>query len=278
MKKKKIYLKKKLYEDGYCVVENFLSKLYCDQLIKNIEKIYSKKIKNKFDIEEGSNEGQIAIRDLVLRDPKTFLKIIDKNLIMKVLDEVFNDKFILENIMASNSINVKNKYSRTVHIDSHLPCVHPKHTSDVVVLFCLDDFTKYNGATKVWPKSHLSGKRIHHETRFLKNKINNFKYIEAKRGSIVFFLGQTWHMIGRNVNSKRRWGILNHYKRWWIKPSTDFTKCGSKIFKLLNRKQRQLFGFTSIPPRFNLKSQIKNLKTLRKFSKLPKDYLKVIQY
>ena len=92
MQKKVIYIKKKLYENGYCIVENFLSKLYCDQLIKKIEKIYSKKIKNKFNIEEsyrvtdgGLRKGQIIIRDLVLRDPKTFLKIIDKNLIMKVL-------------------------------------------------------------------------------------------------------------------------------------------------------------------------------------------------
>ena len=78
MQKKVIYIKKKLYENGYCIVENFLSKLYCDQLIKKIEKIYSKKIKNKYDIDEGSNKGQIIIRDLVLRDPKAFLKIIDK--------------------------------------------------------------------------------------------------------------------------------------------------------------------------------------------------------
>ena len=65
--------------------------------------------------------GQEIIRDLVLRDPKTYLKLIDNKKIIKVLDSIFKDSFILENIMASNSVNVKKKYKRLVHIDSHLP-------------------------------------------------------------------------------------------------------------------------------------------------------------
>ena len=280
MKKKINHISKQLYKNGYCIVNNFLPETYCDYLIKKVEELYKKKINKKFDIDEDSEKGQAIVRELVLREPKIFLKLIDKKLIMGVLTSIFKDKFILENIMASNSVNVKKNYSRIIHIDSHLPTSNPKNTSDIVVLFCLDDFNKYNGATKVWPGSHLSDKRIHHEKHFLtKKNVKNFKYVEAKKGSIVFFLGQTRHMIGRNVNSKSRWGILNHYKRWWIKPSTDFTKCGSKIFKLLNNNQKELFGFTSISPRFNLKTQTKkHPKTLRKTSKVAKAYFKAIQY
>ena len=42
--------------------------------------------------------------------------------------------------------------------------------------------------------------------------LNNFKYVKAKKGSLIFFLGQTWHQIGQNINGKKRWGILCHYK------------------------------------------------------------------
>ena len=277
MKKKVNFISKKLFKNGYCIVDNFLSKSNCEKLKKKINYLNKNKV---LDINnKDAKNGQVILRDLVLRDPRSFLNLIDKKLIMGVLDSVFKDKFILENIMGSNSVNVKKNYSRIIHIDSHLPTSDPKNTSDIVVLFCLDDFTKYNGATKVWPGSHLSNKRIHHETHFLtKKNIKNFKYVEAKKGSIVFFLGQTWHMIGQNINSKSRWGILTHYKRWWIKPSTDFTKCGSKIFKLLNNKQKELFGFTSIPPKFNLKSMSRNGKTLRKVFKVNKNYLKALNY
>ena len=66
-----------------------------------------------------AKNGQVILRDLVLRDPRSFLNLIDKKLIMGVLDLVFKDKFILENIMGSNSVNVKKNYSRIIHIDSH---------------------------------------------------------------------------------------------------------------------------------------------------------------
>ena len=105
-----------------------------------------------------------------------------------------------------------------------------------------------------------------------KSKILNLK------GSLVFLLGQTWHKIGENLNKEDRWGILLHYKRWWIKPATNFTKCGSKIFKMLNKKQKQILGFNSISPEFNFKTNTRELKTLRKISKVSKNYLKAVNF
>ena len=118
--------------------------------------------------------------------------------------------------------------------------------------------------------------RIQNDKNY-RSKVKKFKYVEAKKGSVILFLGQSasnW----KNKTSECRWGILCHYKRWWIKPSTDWTKCGPKIYKLLNKKQKELFGFTSISPKFNLKKQKRSLKTLRKISKIDNNYFKAIQY
>ena len=165
-----------------------------------------------------------------------------------------------------------------MHIDSHLPTADPKLTTDMVAMICLDEFKKENGATKIWPKSHLSGVRIHHDKKKLKNYLKKYVYVEAPKGSLVIFLGQLWHQIGKNINSNRRWAILIHYKRWWIKPSTNFTKCGSKIFNQLNNKQKELFGFNSIIPKFNLKKNFRNAKTLRKISSISKNYSQALKY
>ena len=175
-------------------------------------------------------------------------------------------------------MNVKRSYFGLVHCDGHLPIKENKYSTDVIVLFCLNDFTKENGATKIWPKSHLSGIRIQNDKKYSSKIKDNYKYLEAKKGSVVFFLGQTWHQIGRNINSKKRWAVIAHYKRWWIKPSTDFTKCGSSIFKMLNNKQKELFGFNSMPPKFNFKKQVRVLKTLRKVTKINNKYPKVLEY
>ena len=62
--------------------------------------------------------------------------------------------------------------------------------------------------------------------------------MKAKKGSVGFILGQTWHQIGRNLSEDSRWCIIIHYKRWWIKPSTDFTK-GTTNNYLINKKKEK---------------------------------------
>ena len=270
-------IKKFLFKDGYCKIDEFLPKKYCEKLIKELIKEKIKLEKNKLNKDEASKKGQIIIRDLILRNPKIFLNLIDLKIITQVLDNVFDEEYILDNCMGSNSVNVKKRYNRIAHIDSHIPITSPLHTLDLVVIVCLNDFNKSNGATIVWPKSHLSGIKIQKHKQINLNK-KKFEILNAKKGSLIFLLGQTWHQIGENLNKEDRWGILLHYKRWWIKPATNFTKCGNKIFKMLNTKQKKILGFNSISPEFNFKTNTRELKTLRKISKVSKNYSKAVTF
>jgi ectoine hydroxylase-related dioxygenase (phytanoyl-CoA dioxygenase family) len=276
--KKKSLIIKDLFKNGYTIVENILTKKECNKLIVDIERVYEKEKKNPFYFDELTNKGQIIIRDLIFKKPKTFLNIIDKKFVMNLLSNIFKDVFILDNVMASNSNNVGDKYSTLVHMDAHLPNIKYSNTADIIAFFCLDDFTKDNGSTKIWPGSHRTGIRIQNSKDYKRLIKKKAIYLNAKKGSCVFILGQTWHQVGNNINSKRRWGIFTHYKRWWIKPSTDFTKCGPKIYKLLNSQQKELLGFNSISPKFNFKKQTKNLRTLRKVENLSSNYKKVLNY
>ena len=281
MKKKKYKVEKiikELSRYGFCVINDVLSIKKCNSIKENLEKLLKKTQKNKFFFDEGSERGQLIIRDLPLRDPKNYLDLIDNKLILDILDNIFKETFILDGCVASKSINVKENFKSLVHIDSHLASKDFNNTSDIVVCFCFDEFTKENGATKVWPKSHLSGTRIQKSKEYDKKIKNSFRYAEAKKGSAIIFLGHTWHQIGKNSNSLSRWGCLNQYKRWWIKPSTDFTKCGAKIFKMLNQRQKELFGFSSISPRFDFKKNTRTPKTLRKLQDLSLNYTKAVQF
>ena len=53
-------------------------------------------------------------------NPDIFLPLIDINLVNNITKKILNDEFILENIMASNSINVKNKYNRILFFNFYL--------------------------------------------------------------------------------------------------------------------------------------------------------------
>ena len=78
---------------------------------------------------------------------------------------------------------------------------------------------------------------------------------------------------------EKKVAIIIHYKRWWIKPSLNFTLCGKKFFSYLNSYQKKLFGFTSISPKINLKTlQRANFKTKRKIESLSKKYYKALDY
>jgi ectoine hydroxylase-related dioxygenase (phytanoyl-CoA dioxygenase family) len=176
-----------LKKKGYYIVNNFLNNYECNKFKIRLQDMYEKSIRSKNYIDERSGYGQAIIRDVVLKDPKFFLELIDKKLIINVLSLLLKDKFILDGCVGSNSINVGSNHDSLVHIDSHLPTKDPEFTSDVVVMYFFDNFTKENGATKIWPKSHLSGIRIQNDPNYKKNIKKKFKYVESNKGSIVFF-------------------------------------------------------------------------------------------
>ena len=170
MKKKSINnIIKEIYSNGYCIIENAISQKKCDKMISSLEELQEKTSKNKNFKDEVSKYGQVIIRDLVLREPDKFLNLIDNRIIMNTLKNIFKDTFILDNCMASNSVLLsKKKYKALIHIDSHLPNTDIANSSDIVVMYCFNDFYRENGATKIWPKSHLSGIRIQNEKTYRK--------------------------------------------------------------------------------------------------------------
>ena len=84
-------IKKILFKDGYCKIDEFLPKKYCENLIKELIKEKIKLDKNRLHKDEVSKKGQLIIRDLILRNPKIFLNLIDLKIITQVLDSVFNE-------------------------------------------------------------------------------------------------------------------------------------------------------------------------------------------
>ena len=103
-------------------------------------------------------------------------------------------------------------------------------------------------------------------------KVNYKKFkkiqVTAKKGSLIIFLGQTWHQLGDNHLGTKRWGILYHLKKWWIKPSSDYSKYFYKSFAKFNNRQKMLLGFSSISPL----PLSKRIKTKVSPKSLPKSY------
>ncbi|MGE4036000.1 MAG: phytanoyl-CoA dioxygenase family protein [Parvularculaceae bacterium] len=81
----------------------------------------------------------------------------------------------------------------------------------VNVMWALDDFTAENGATRLWPKSHLGDLTV---------MLPEEDAISAlmPRGSALFFLGSTLHSGGANRSASPRRGLITSYCLGWLKP------------------------------------------------------------
>ncbi len=72
------------------------------------------------------------------------------------------------------------------------------------VMFCLNDFTEANGATRLVPFSHLTGLQPPPDVPHTVPSVA----AEAPAGSAVIFEGRTWHGTGANRANGPRLGVL----------------------------------------------------------------------
>ena len=81
----------------------------------------------------------------------------------------------------------------------------------VNVLWPLTPFTKENGATRIFPKSHgVKG--------MAKSDLGPPIFAEGKPGAAICFLGSTAHGAGSNLSQDVRRGVLVSYSLGWLKP------------------------------------------------------------
>ena len=81
----------------------------------------------------------------------------------------------------------------------------------VNVMWALDDFTAENGATRVWPGSHLTDPN---------GLLPESEAVSAamSRGSALLFLGSVLHAGGENSSNRPRRGAIFGYCQGWLRP------------------------------------------------------------
>ena len=79
------------------------------------------------------------------------------------------------------------------------------------VLWPLTPFTKENGATRIFPKSHGA-------KGMAKTDLGAPIFAEGKPGAAICFLGSTAHGAGSNLSQEVRRGVLVSYSLGWLKP------------------------------------------------------------
>jgi hypothetical protein len=251
---------------GFTVLKNSIPSNLLDNVRNQLEKQMKEEIANNNLL--CKQDDQIILRNVFQKAPQLYLPLLDLAPVNAILASIFNDGYTLQSMNASRSNPIgERKHDLRAHIDSRLPAKGIEHTLGIGVAFCVDDFNEANGATRVWPFSHLSGLRP--EVVLESGLTLPFPVIvEANAGDIIVFLSQLWHAVGPNRTDKPRWGIFSFFNPWWIKPTWDYKDCGEEMYNLLSENQKQLFGFNTQVPSMNSPRVL----TKTKIDDLPSDY------
>ena len=196
--------------------------------------------------------------------PELLLPFVNLRRVMDVVRQVLQERVVLNVFSATRPLP---EQRNNVHIDSRIPISKFENTIQMLAMICVQDFTTQNGATRVWPFSHLTGshpRSIEQRGTALPGAIQ----VEADAGDVILFLGQTWHEVSPWHSGSERWGLIAYYSRWWVKPYFDYRYCGEEIFSRLSAEQKELFGFTSAPPRDAIRRNL----TLTEVEDLPAEY------
>jgi hypothetical protein len=243
----------KIISDGYCILENQLTKKDCNKIISDLEKILILRKKKSLFI--GGKYTRMLIS--YFYEKNTLLNLISFNDVDIILKELLDEHYVLITSSAMDgSINEKFKTKNEStpgsnwHTDSRfLGGVRIDKGFNFVVIVALDDFTVNNGATLFIPRSHL-----------VRKKVTNFdkaKPILMKKGSIAILDAALWHKRG-DLTNIRRWSIFSMYGPWFMKPYYNFCEMFGKKIHSLSKIQKKLLHYNSTPP----KSHFERITTL----------------
>ncbi len=108
------------------------------------------------------------------------------------------------------------------------------------VMWALDDFTEENGGTRVVLGSH----------RFLRSwhlpDVSGWESAVMKKGSVLFYLGSTWHGGGANNSDESRLGLINTYSLGWLRQeSNPYLDTPPEVAVQFEPRLRALLGYSA---------------------------------
>jgi ectoine hydroxylase-related dioxygenase (phytanoyl-CoA dioxygenase family) len=199
-----------LLEHGVVIVERLADDELCERMLAEVQP-WSAASPTGGDEFSGVNTRRTGA--LLTRCPSS-AAMVAHPLILDVVDRTLWPKKTTFQLHLTQSIAIgPDSPAQMLHRDQWCYDFFP-FPDDVVVevscIWALQDFTVANGATRVVPGSH----RLPHGVRVADS---DAAVAEMPRGSVVMYLGSTFHGGGANVSNETRYGINVDYVLGWLR-------------------------------------------------------------
>jgi len=227
------------YEQGYAVINSKISSNELSFLSKSFDEMHNNYVK-KYGKDNLQAISEIDVVRMPLIHNKIFLELVFNKNIISLVSKLIEGNFILN--QQNGVINRPGEDYSQLNWHRDLPYQHFTTSKPIAIscLFCIDDFTKKNGATHVLPGSHNeewfpSSEEIH----------NRSIQIEAEKGNYIIINSMCYHSGGFNESKSSRRGINHVFSIPFIKPQINFP---DTIKEDLSTYQKQILGFQNKIP------------------------------
>ncbi|MEM7613311.1 MAG: phytanoyl-CoA dioxygenase family protein [Pseudomonadota bacterium] len=226
---------KTLMRDGYVIIDSLISKERCKQIKQDGLRLLGNKGRNSF---EGHSTQRVYN---VLSKTRLTDRLADHPRILGLMDKLFRPGFLLSQ---SQIINIlPGERAQGLHADDAFYRIpRPRQPLGAATVWAIDDFTEENGATVVIPESH------HWDDERIGERAETIPAV-MPAGSVIFFLGTTWHGGGENRSEQPRFAITHQYCEAYMRQQENYLLELSKdTVRALSPELQSLVGYSVYPP------------------------------
>ena len=264
---------------GYCVIADALH----GELLKEVQNRLIEQARLERRLHNAKNPANMDADNqwvgMLLNKGTVFMELIRHELCMSLLEHVLGSEYLISCVDAQ--IQHPGAHAMPLHTDQwwmpdpatrdgaqSKPADAARHTgtatdpessaitiapvAEANVMWMVSDFTEQNGATRIVPRSHLSGKQpdpsVPHNTPTVA--------AVGPAGTAIAFDGRIWHGAAANNSSTSRYGIttagcgpqfrqIENYTRG-LRPEV-FEHCDAEILKRLGFTPWSGYGHTGDP-------------------------------
>jgi hypothetical protein len=181
-----------------------------------------------------------ASRSLLATAPSA-ASLVDHDLVVAVANEFLLPHCAIYTIGSMTAIEIlPGESAQALHRDDSLyPIENAGMELLIGAMWALDDFTVENGGTRVVLGSH----------RFLRSwhspDVSDWESTVMPKGSVLFYLGSTFHGGGANRSDTPRLGLINTYSLGWLRQeSNHYLETPPDVAVQFEPRLRALLGYT----------------------------------
>ncbi len=236
-------LKQQLTEQGFCIFPEVLTGAQLERaragLQRGIE--ITRQVMGSTHIPTlDPNASSVRVNNLPAMDP-VFLELLLRPDALQAVEAVLGSHYLISNFTAN--IALPGAGPMNLHSDQALvipsPWVHPWAIN---IIWCLDDITEANGATRYLPGSH----RYQSADQVPEDAFQQTLPFEAPAGSFIAMEGRLWHTSGQNsTEDQQRRMMFAYYSADFIRPQMNWSMTlPAEVQASLDDQARQLFGLS----------------------------------